>query len=87
VDAATREYRSENDVVGRFVAECCELDADHRVVKKDLRAALADYCDSNGDEVPPATTLGRWLSKRGIRDVKVGGKKGYRGARLIEDPA
>ena len=87
VEQATREYRTENDVVGRFVAECCELDADHRVVKKELRAALASYCEETGDDTPEATTLGRWLGDRGVRDVKVNGKRGYRGIRLTEDPS
>ncbi len=82
VEQATAAYRTENDVIGRFVDECCELGDDFRVERKELRAALATFCDDNGDEVPPATTIGRWLTERGARESKAGGRKGYRGIRL-----
>ena len=84
VKQATQAYRTENDVISRFVAECCELDNDLRILRKDLRDALADYCEDSGDDVPPPTTLGRWLTERGIRESRFDGKRGYRGIRLLE---
>jgi len=82
---ATAAYRTENDVIARFVDDCCELGDEHRVERKVLRAALARYCEENGDEIPPATTLGRWLTERGARETRANGKKGYRGIRLTEE--
>jgi putative DNA primase/helicase len=67
VEQATASYRSENDVIGRFVAESCELGDDHRVLRKALRAALLAYCEEGGEDPPPAPALGRWLTDRGIR--------------------
>ncbi len=82
VERATQAYRTENDVVGRFVAECCELGDDCRVLRKELRDALIAYCSDAGDDVPPPTTVGRWLTERGIRDSRLDGKRAYRGIRL-----
>ena len=85
VDQATSAYRNENDVISRFVADACEFGDEHRVTKKALRDALSRYCDDTGDDVPPATTLGRWLTERDVRESKVNGKRAYRGLRLLED--
>ena len=84
VERATGAYRDENDVIGRFVAECCELGDEFLVTRKTLRAALAAYCEELGDDIPPATTVGRWLTERGVRLAKVGGERKYRGIRLSE---
>jgi putative DNA primase/helicase len=86
VERATMSYRTENDVIGRFVAECCELGDEHRVTTKALRGALACYCDESGDDAPAAVTLGRWLRERGVREARIGDqrRRGYRGIRLIE---
>lgn len=88
VEQATSAYRTENDVIGRFVSECCQLGEDHRVTGKRLRGALAAYCEEAGDDMPPAATLGRWLVERGVRVTKTrAGVRGYRGIRLYEEDA
>jgi putative DNA primase/helicase len=83
VNRATAVYRGESDLIGRFIEECCELGDNYRVVSKTLRAALAAYCEDNGEDVPPATTLGRWLAERDVREARLGGKRGYRGVQLL----
>jgi putative DNA primase/helicase len=85
VERATSAYRAENDVISRFVADSCELGEEYRVTGKTLRAALATYCDDAGEEVPAATTLGRWLSERGVREARIGNRRAYRGIGLIEE--
>ena len=87
VDQATASYRTENDIIGRFVDDMCELgDGDeYRVERKALREALVLYCQDGDDEVPPATTLGRWLAERSVRATKAGGRRTYRGIRLGEE--
>lgn len=85
VEQATAAYRTENDVIGRFVQECCEFDDEHRVERKVLRAALAAYCEDSGDDVPPAATVGRWLTERGVRDSRSSGKRSYRGIGLLKE--
>jgi len=85
VEQATVAYRTENDVIGRFVDECCDLGDEYRVTRKALRAALARYCEDTGDDVPPAATVGRWLTERGVRDSRVDGIRAYRGIRVQDD--
>jgi putative DNA primase/helicase len=85
VEQATKAYRSENDTIGRFVEECCELGDDYRVLSKGLRAELARFCEEGGDDVPPATALGRWLTERGVREARLDGKRAYRGLQLREE--
>lgn len=86
VDQATAAYRNENDVIGRFVDECCELGDECRVTRKGLQDALAAYCGDTGDDIPFAATLGRWLAERGVRQTRIEGKRAYRGVQLIEQP-
>jgi putative DNA primase/helicase len=87
VEQATAAYRTENDTIGRFVEEHCELGDNYAITRKRLREALARYCDETGDDVPPATTFGRFLTERSIREVRLGDRRerGYRGLRLISD--
>jgi putative DNA primase/helicase len=85
VDQATAAYRTENDVVARFVAECCDLGEERRVLRKTLREELAAFCVESGDDVPPAATVGRWLTERGIRDARVDGRRAYRGIAMRTD--
>jgi putative DNA primase/helicase len=87
VERATAAYRTESDIIGRFVRDCCELDDEARVTRKALRAALLAYCEEAGDDdVPPASTVGRWLTERGVREARLDGKRAYRGIRLTEEP-
>jgi len=80
VDAATREYRAENDLLGRFVAERCEFDREHRVERKTLRAAMLEHFEDEGEEPPTTSMLGRALGERGAWLQK----RVYRGVRLLE---
>jgi putative DNA primase/helicase len=82
VELATREYRAESDTIGRFVDECCDLDPGLRVACKELRAALTDFCAENDAEAPLATTLGRWLAERGVRQTRIGQRRMYKGIGL-----
>lgn len=85
VEQATAAYRTENDVIGRFVAECCEFADDHRVLSRALRDALKHYCEESGDDLPPAAVVGRWLTDRGVREARIDKKRAYRGLRLLEN--
>jgi putative DNA primase/helicase len=84
VEQATHAYRNESDVISRFVNECCDLDDEFRVPARQLRDALADYCSETGDDVPPPTTVGRWLAERNVREARLDGKRAYRGIGLRE---
>ena len=48
VEQATRQYRQDEDVLGAFLAECCELGGEARAA--DFRAAYEDFCRDLGGE-------------------------------------
>jgi putative DNA primase/helicase len=48
----TKEYQSQEDVVGRFVDECCDLGKGRKVQAGKLYTAYKDYCKREGIEKP-----------------------------------
>jgi putative DNA primase/helicase len=48
----TKEYQLQEDVVGRFVDECCDLGKGRKVQAGKLYAAYKDYCKREGIEKP-----------------------------------
>lgn len=70
VRAATDEYASEQDTVGRFVEERCLLSPTARITVRELRAAYETWCAEVG-EVPASP-------KRFAQDVIAHGAEAYR---------
>lgn len=83
VEQATRDYRRENDTLGAFLRDCCELGDGLSVSKSELREACEDYFRGEGEEPLSAVVLGRSLAARGIVETKSGGVKLYKGIRLV----
>ena len=71
VTRATAEYRQDEDVLGSFLADRCELSGE--VATRELRDAYESYCEELGEKPLPANTLGRRLGRRGIRREQRGG--------------
>lgn len=86
VRAATEEYRRDEDVLGAFLAECCELEPTAAVSKSDLRAAYDEFCAEQGEKPLTASVLGRELVRRGITSSG-DGRRTYRGLRLRDGRA
>jgi putative DNA primase/helicase len=78
VRAATEDYRSESDCLGRFLAECCVADPTTRVKFCDLYVSLERWCNDGGDNLPSRTFVGVWLKEHGFRD-KHSGTRWYSG--------
>ena len=64
VERATREYREEEDVLGAFLAERCEMDGE--IATSRLREAYESFCEELGEKPLTASRLGRQLAQRGI---------------------
>lgn len=84
VEEATAAYRAENDTLGAFLRDCCELDEGHIVPCSELRAAAEAYFRDEGEEPPAALVIGKYLAARGVTKTKRSGAKVYRGVRLLE---
>ena len=68
VRAATADYRSEEDALGRFVAECCLTGPAFKVKFSELFEALEAYCGESGDKPPTKKLFGRYLKDHGFAD-------------------
>jgi putative DNA primase/helicase len=78
---ATREYREDEDTLGAFLAERCELGNRCEVLAGDLRSAYEKFCEDLGEAPLAANVLGQQLRSRGI--TKGGaGRRMYRGVTL-----
>jgi putative DNA primase/helicase len=81
VRAATQDYKSESDIIGAFLDDCCELDALYSVRSGDLYEAYRDWARQGGEHVLSHTSFGRRIDERGF-DVRKNGVKYRVGLRL-----
>lgn len=80
---ATQAWRDESDVLGAFLATCCELGSRYEATSKALYKTYLIYCEANGDEPLKQQPFGRRLTERGLETGKgTGGARVWRGLRL-----
>lgn len=84
IQAATEDWRTDEDVVGRFLADCATDGPDHHVTSAKLREAFQTWCDDNGERALSAKALGAELERRGYDSAKVGGKRCWIGLGLLD---
>jgi putative DNA primase/helicase len=82
VKAATEEYRCEQDIVGRFIDECCELGDGFTVAKGDLYRDLERWGEESGEDVLTKTAVGRWLKQNGYREKRGARTRSWIGLKL-----
>jgi putative DNA primase/helicase len=70
VEAAVREYKGEQDVLGDFIDEKCELDQAFEVDAQKLYNAVLSYCFENGRERIPQKRLIKGLEQKGYEKRK-----------------
>jgi putative DNA primase/helicase len=86
VSNATKEYQSESDPVGRFVAECCTLGSQYWVKRSELSTAFWNWATDNGDSCQlDQRDLSARLEKLGFTRNRVGHNRDrvWRGIALI----
>src|ERR1019366_8716462 len=65
--AATVEYREEEDVVGRFIAECCNLGSGYDCMGSILFKAFFLWCERSGEKkVLSSRAFGDRLAAKGF---------------------
>lgn len=85
VEAATSRYKAENDVVGRFLDDECEVTSSVREDSAKLYRAFLGWCKDSGEEPPSARAFGERLDERGHKQKKTGGVK-YRLGVCMKQP-
>jgi putative DNA primase/helicase len=78
VDAATAEYREEEDHVGQWLDECCDLGADHSAETAQLFSSWNMWAALRGYDAGNITRFGRELTARGYviagKTVRIDGR-------------
>jgi putative DNA primase/helicase len=71
VQDATESYRSEMDIVGTFLDECCVLDSSARANTTTLYKSFDDWCKTTGEHVLTQRAFGQRLDARGLISKRV----------------
>jgi putative DNA primase/helicase len=83
ISAATKDYRSEMDVIGAFLEACCIEDKEASVASGDLFKAYKKWAEDNGERELSISVLGRRLVDRGFKSGRLNSKtRGWRGLTL-----
>lgn len=81
--AEQRQYRSDSDLLGEFLAECTVADAAGRVLDQELFARWRHWCDTNGHKAGSKKTFTVRLDERGFPNRPSNGRKFYTGLRAV----
>lgn len=79
VSTMTQMLKSENDVVGLFLSDCCNTEPETKISLKDLFELYHAWSLENACEVMPKKTFGGLLKQKGYRQCKSDGKRFWRG--------
>lgn len=86
VRRATEEYFEAEDVVGRWIEECCECDTARRESSGVLYAAWRHWCEENGETVGSTKNFALGLTSRGFIHFRHRTARGFRGLALRDRP-
>ena len=70
VTEATEAYRTEEDVIGQFLGDCCTVDPMARARSTELYEAYVKWCTEGGERAETKNKFGRMLQERGLDSVK-----------------
>jgi putative DNA primase/helicase len=82
VKIATDSYRTESDVIGRFLEEEIELGVQFSASARDLYRRYVGWGDSVGESTCTATAFGLQLSQRGFQKTRTASGFVYHGLRI-----
>jgi putative DNA primase/helicase len=78
VTAAIEQYRSENDVVGRFINECCLTGDGAWVAPSEIRLAYEKWAEETGSEKLTPQMFKKRLEAKGFHQIRAGHEGGRR---------
>jgi putative DNA primase/helicase len=64
---ATEAYRTEQDKLGEFITERCDIHPDHEARASDLYASYKTWATNRSEKPETQTAFGRRLSERGLK--------------------
>lgn len=82
VAAATGEYRTEQDIIGQFITECCDLDGTAQIGASALYQVYEAWSKQNGVRPESGTKFGSDLARRGFSTARSRAGNMRRGLKL-----
>jgi P4 family phage/plasmid primase-like protien len=79
IKQATGDYQEEQDIVGRWLAECCRLNSSSESVTTEIYNSYKQWCLDNGLRPASNVSLGRRLGERGFSCRQSNGKRLWSG--------
>jgi putative DNA primase/helicase len=80
--SATAEYRSEMDVIGNFLKECCVMGTDNAIRARDLFKCSQDGCEENTERACSERFFGLRLQEIGLDQKRLGDGRYWQGIRV-----
>jgi putative DNA primase/helicase len=85
VRVATSKYRTDEDRVGAFLAECCTVGASLQAGKAEMFDAYKRWCEASGEHPVSQRKLSGYLVEHGFDEYKTtGGKRCWIGVGIAE---
>lgn len=84
IRVASDRYRQDEDPLGRFLSECCELEPSATTASQAIHDAYASWANAEGEEVLTTHALGRALTGRGFEATRAASERRRKGLRLRE---
>lgn len=70
VEAAIKAYREDNDWLGQFLEECCEMDPSYKEKSGELYQAYRAHCMQNGEYIRSTTDFYSSMDKAGFKRIR-----------------
>ncbi len=84
VRKATAEYRSDMDIMGQFLADCCNAQKAATTKARTLYNAYKDWCADNGRKhIITQTAFGNEMTSRGYAKKRTSSGQVYQGLEVI----
>ncbi len=77
--SATAEYKAEQDPLGAFLGDCCELHPTFSISRAAMWSLWEAWAIDNGEDAQNARFLKQQLTRRGFSEYKRGGVRGFVG--------
>lgn len=80
----TEGYRKENDGIGRFLEERCDLVSEFSTPKGKMEKEIMNFCEVHGFTRPSRKEISNYLKER-FKDHRIGSGRFWKGVKLLEE--
>lgn len=87
VEAATTEYKSEEDALERFLDDCCAREATSTVPKTQLHTRYAAWCAQEGEDALSRNKFSKRMVEKGFQEKRTSSASVWGGVALLAEPA